>query len=213
MVSQADIKAMISVEKQKDLMGCDSSACFAEIGGALGAERIVAGSLGRVGALYVVTIRLIDAGKGQVLNHVQDNVEGKEDILVEAVSQLARSLMDPARPYGIGYVQLREPGVLAIDGKGARRAPFDREPVSQGTHELELKDPSGSSVWKQAIKIPPYQVTLLQAPVGPAWYTRWWLWTGVVVVAGGAVAGYMLTRPGPTPPPPASGGVTVSIHP
>jgi hypothetical protein len=211
-VSQADIATMISHERQKDLLGCNETSCFAEIGGALGADRLVAGSLGKIGALYVITIRHIDTVNSRVLGHVQDKVEGKVEILAEAVTQLTRSLLDPDQPYGLGFVRLREPGTLKIDGK-ARRAPVDREAVLQGSHEVVFLDPDGGEVWKQHVEIPPYQVTLLQAPIGPPWYTRWWLWTGVVVVAGGAAAAYLLTRPGPAAPGPASGNVTVTVHP
>lgn len=50
-IAKSDIASMLSLEQQKQVLGCDTdaSSCLAEIGGALGVKRVVAGSLGRVG--------------------------------------------------------------------------------------------------------------------------------------------------------------------
>ncbi len=47
----ADLNAMLQAEAAKDLLDCDDVSCAAEIGGAVGADRILAGSIGRIGNL------------------------------------------------------------------------------------------------------------------------------------------------------------------
>src|SRR3974377_675727 len=46
-IGQREITAMISLERQRDLLGCSDTACLAEIGGALGADQLVTASLGK----------------------------------------------------------------------------------------------------------------------------------------------------------------------
>jgi hypothetical protein len=45
-VSGRDVQAMLGFERARELAGCDDLACFAEIGGALGAQRILVSSVG-----------------------------------------------------------------------------------------------------------------------------------------------------------------------
>ncbi len=225
-IGQADVGAMLSLERQKDLLGCtDSSACLSEIGGALGADHLVAGSLGKIGTVFVVTLRLIDTQKSEVVRHVSDRVEGKDELLIEAVSQLARSLIDPARRAGQGFVRVRDAGVLSVDGTTVQAAPVDRLPLGRGSHEIALLDGSGKTVWRQRIDVAPYEVTSVGAPALPApaplpatppvvetaWYGHWWLWTAVGVVAAGAGAAYLATRPAASAA--SSGRVSISLTP
>jgi hypothetical protein len=49
-VSSADLSAMLSLEKQEDLLACeDNTSCLSEIGGALGVDLLVAGTVSKVG--------------------------------------------------------------------------------------------------------------------------------------------------------------------
>jgi hypothetical protein len=56
-VSQADIIAMLDYEKQKAVCTDGNDSCLAEIGAALGAERVIAGTIGRLGADYILAAR------------------------------------------------------------------------------------------------------------------------------------------------------------
>ena len=161
-IGQADVGAMLSLERQKDLLGCtDSSACLSEIGGALGASHLVAGSLGKIGTIFVITLRLIDTKKSEVVRHVSDRVEGKDELLVEAVSQLARSLIDPKRPIGQGFVTVRDAGALTIDGTVVQPAPVERLPLARGSHEVALLDGKGKALWRQRVDVAAYEVTVV----------------------------------------------------
>ncbi len=59
-ITSRDLEAILGFEAQKDLLGCDEATCIAEIGGALGVERIVAGHIGRVGSTFVVSIKVLN---------------------------------------------------------------------------------------------------------------------------------------------------------
>jgi hypothetical protein len=59
-IAGRDVKAMLSFEERRQILGCSDEACLAEIGGALGADRIVVSSVGKVGDSFLVTVKLID---------------------------------------------------------------------------------------------------------------------------------------------------------
>ncbi len=70
-VGADEIRAMIGFERQRQLLGCqESGSCLAEIGGALGAERLLLGSLSRFGNKYVLDLKLLQAKSGKVLEEV-----------------------------------------------------------------------------------------------------------------------------------------------
>ncbi|MBI3178087.1 MAG: hypothetical protein HYZ27_00400 [Deltaproteobacteria bacterium] len=62
-----DLNALLGVEQMKDAMGCDDVACAAEIGGALGAPYLVAGTLARLDDQAVLSLRLMDTRVPAVL--------------------------------------------------------------------------------------------------------------------------------------------------
>ena len=55
-ISSSDIEAMLNVEQQKDAFGCDDVTCAAEIGGALGAQYLITGSVSRLGEKLIVQL-------------------------------------------------------------------------------------------------------------------------------------------------------------
>ncbi len=60
-ISGADLARLVELETQRQLTDCDADdSCLAEIAGALGAERVVFGSVGRLGELTVISLSLFD---------------------------------------------------------------------------------------------------------------------------------------------------------
>src|SRR4051794_21934292 len=48
-ISESDIGALLGLERQKLMVGCDDDACLAQIGGALGVEYLLTSEASRVG--------------------------------------------------------------------------------------------------------------------------------------------------------------------
>ncbi len=63
----SDIKSLLSVDAQKQLLGCSDASCMATLGGAVNADLVVTGQVGRLGKLYVVTLKLLDAKDAKLL--------------------------------------------------------------------------------------------------------------------------------------------------
>lgn len=73
--------------------GCTSDACVVEVGQILGVEQIVAGSVGKLGELFTLNMRLIDVGSAKITHTV--NVDCRctvEDVLTKSTVDIARQL-------------------------------------------------------------------------------------------------------------------------
>ena len=96
-VGADEIRAMIGLEHEKSLLGCSDSSCLAEIGGALGAERLVLGTLSRFGDNYVLDLKLLDSRSAKVLAEGSAQFQ-EEGALPAAVAQSVESLFPGAKP-------------------------------------------------------------------------------------------------------------------
>lgn len=73
--------------------GCTSSECVVEAGQLIGVERMVAGSVGKVGSMFLVTIRMIDVQLGKIDKIVEEKITGKiEDVLEFGITNVARKM-------------------------------------------------------------------------------------------------------------------------
>lgn len=79
-----DIQSLMALEAGKQATGCESESCLAEIAGALGAELVVTGRVGRLGSLYVVKLSLIEPASASTL--------GLETLEAESVEDFAKRL-------------------------------------------------------------------------------------------------------------------------
>jgi hypothetical protein len=99
-MSEADMTAILGLERQKQMLGCADESCLAELGGALGVDRLITGSVGRIGGTLVVNITSLDPKKVRAVASVSERVKtDKDDAILEMlpgfVSQL---LLEPAAP-------------------------------------------------------------------------------------------------------------------
>ena len=59
-VAPEDMEA-ISAELERQLAGgCDETSCIAELGGALGAQFLITGTMGKLGSRYTINLKLVD---------------------------------------------------------------------------------------------------------------------------------------------------------
>jgi TolB-like protein len=93
-VSKADIAAIVGFEKQKALLGCsDDSSCLAEIGGALGVDYMLTGTVGQIGSRYRISLILVDVKKGKVAGRAADFCDKNEDALANAALSRVREII------------------------------------------------------------------------------------------------------------------------
>jgi hypothetical protein len=93
-LTQSDVAALLGVEKTRQMLGCAEAGCMAEIGGALGADRVVHGSLGRVGGSLVVNLSALDPRRASAAASVSERLRRAEDeAFLDALPSLADALL------------------------------------------------------------------------------------------------------------------------
>jgi hypothetical protein len=92
-VTQRDIVSILSLENQKAMLGCSTDACMAELGGALGADRLVAGDMARLGESFLLHVRVVEVKKVRVAAQADRRLRGGTiddvlDVLPAVVAEL-----------------------------------------------------------------------------------------------------------------------------
>jgi hypothetical protein len=76
---------------------CDEASCLVEVGQILGVERMVAGSIGKVGNFYTISLRMINVATGEILYTVNVDHKGSiEDVISKATGDAAVKLAHSA---------------------------------------------------------------------------------------------------------------------
>lgn len=135
---------------------CDTEECIVQVGKILGARKMIAGSVSRVGTLYSLQVRIIDIETSMVEHQAVADVSGIEDVLTSACESVANELAQkasgqtgitqpiegPDQPVVLTTGQVRvtstPPGATIIfDGREVGVAPATVQ-LSEGSHELLL---------------------------------------------------------------------------
>ena len=68
---------------------CATDACAIELGRLTGASGIVAGTVGKLGATYTVTVRLINVETGEIIARASEDCACAEDDLLGSMHRLS----------------------------------------------------------------------------------------------------------------------------
>jgi TolB-like protein len=102
-------------EQGFQLSGCTSTECAVEAGKLLGVEKMVTGSVGKIGELYNINVRLFDVGTGQIENTVSQKHEGSVEDLLDVINQVGIELASTSSTSG--PAKNIEKGDLEKDGR------------------------------------------------------------------------------------------------
>ena len=138
-MSSADIQAIIGLERLKDLAGCESdTSCFTELGGALGADFLIGGSVGKLGDKYNVTLSLVDNDKAEAKSRFQ-GAAGTASALTLTVKRGVGVLFKKTkevRSTGMLLIKTVPPGAsVKLNGKLAGNSPLSLD-MPAGDHEI-----------------------------------------------------------------------------
>ncbi len=95
-LTQRDIEAMLSTERQRQLLGSGScsaqGSCLEELSNAVGARYVVTGRLDQLGEKYLLTVSLLDTLSGQSLARPRAEASSGEELL-QAAEAVADQLL------------------------------------------------------------------------------------------------------------------------
>lgn len=94
-MTRQELGAVMTLERQKQLLGCQNDACAAEIAGALDVDRAVAGSVAKLGESWTVHLALLDARKAQALAHSDRRKKGSIDDVLDLLPGMVHELFSP----------------------------------------------------------------------------------------------------------------------
>lgn len=111
---------------------CSDEGCMVEMGQVLGVQRVITGSMGKLGELYLLNMRMIDVQTAKILKVVSEDIDGDIEKVVEYLERLAWNLTSSEqRPKPI--VQKSEP-----EGKEPEEKP--QQPEKNDTTIPQCKD-------------------------------------------------------------------------
>ena len=142
LVSREEMENIAKEQRFQVSDQCDSTSCYAEIGGALGAKKMVAGSVGKIGKTFTLTLKLIDIAKVKDVRTVNKDFSGEIDKFLPYVDQAGAELMGVVTaPIGGAGAPSIMPGVYKEDFSKLKRD------VSKGVGSLYIKTvPAGAKV-------------------------------------------------------------------
>ncbi len=159
-IGSSDIQAMISMEQQKQALGCDEDSCLAQLGGALGVPYLATGSLGTVGGRFVLNLKLLqveDARVAERVTKVYNDEKGLIDGLNGAVLDLVKSVNSKQKTASLPpqVASVKEPkgvksrvlsGSLLAVGLGVVAASYALVNSAQDTHDEERSVDSANAL-------------------------------------------------------------------
>lgn len=161
-ITAADVDSMLSLERKKDLVGCEDTSCLAEIGGALGVDLLISGNIGKLGDTFNVSLVLLDIKKATVRERFTTTA-GSESLLGGAVTRGVGVLFGSERMTGGSgtlLVRTNPPGgQVFVDDKLAGTEPVTIDDLAAGEHTVRGEAPG--LLGKSVAKVQPDQVTRL----------------------------------------------------
>lgn len=73
---------------------CDATSCLVEAGKLLGAEKIIGGCIGKIGAVFSVELQMVDVRSGKVERVFSEQVTGRPELLLESMRKSSFTFTD-----------------------------------------------------------------------------------------------------------------------
>lgn len=98
---KSDLEAAVRAEAMKDALGCNDVACYAELGGMVGADYVVSGVLTEVGSDLVIQLTVVNSRQAQRAGSVSRTVpiggSTSEAVLIQELTRAIEELMSKVR--------------------------------------------------------------------------------------------------------------------
>ena len=191
--------------------------CLGAIGKKLGVDVVVTGTVGAMGANYVLNIKAVDTKTSTSIRRIQSEpLRGSPDDLIEGVRVAAYNLLAPGQLHGSIQVQSDLVGAtVQLDGKTLGKTPLPNLGVisrqSLGKHRLRV-EAKGYSPFEEEVEVRFQKVSQVVVRLLPStivigtgrvqevrrepFYTKTWfiVGAGVAAVLVGAYVGYAVGK-------------------
>lgn len=121
---------------------CDNSECMVQVGRILGVQNLVVGSVGKVGRIFMMNVKIVDVGTGEVLKSLTETCECTiEQLLQETPPKIAKALDYEVRKGRAGtiLVNTEPPGAAVfLDQVQVGATPWKSGLLDPGRYRLAL---------------------------------------------------------------------------
>jgi hypothetical protein len=148
-------------------MACSSNLC-PDGGSARSCHGTALRTSFKVGTIYVLNLKLLNARLAMTVRHISKEIAGNEELLIEAVRQWGANLVDPSRIAGVGFVDIEGTYAVAVDGSPAGDGPLLHYVLQPGEHLIQWFDVNKQLVTEQKLRIAPYTVISVNPRAQPA---------------------------------------------
>lgn len=153
-ISSTERKRILDEQKYQSKSGCVDESCAVEIGQMLGAEKMIVGSVGKLGSIYRMSAKMLDIETGAIeRSGSYDTRNNIEDLLINGTSDIVEELIgtsyqnrigaEQSSNVKMGYISIitDPPGIsVHIDGeKIQQKTPIQEMELPVGRHTLVLK--------------------------------------------------------------------------
>ncbi len=90
-VERSNMESILE-EQGFQMSGCTSSECAVEAGKLLGVQKMVTGSIGKLGEIYNINLRLFDVTTGKIEQNISQKHEGSVEELLDIIGLLGKKL-------------------------------------------------------------------------------------------------------------------------
>ncbi len=82
-------------EQAFQMSGCTNNECAVEVGQLLGVRKMVTGTVGKIGSLFSISLRLVNVSTGKIEQTAAIEIKGSiEDVLVQGIPDAVKGLTD-----------------------------------------------------------------------------------------------------------------------
>ncbi|MCK5330550.1 MAG: outer membrane beta-barrel protein [Candidatus Marinimicrobia bacterium] len=122
---------------------CTTDECVVELGQLIGVSQMVAGSIGKVGEFYSVSVRIIDVESGKIIKVITYDHQGDiGGLLVRGMRSMAEEMLIDDKS-GTGYTTGRRSGSLKISARPGFSAGYSLAQLSESNSVYEMNSIAG----------------------------------------------------------------------
>jgi len=169
------IRAMLVLEKQKEMLGCHDASCLAEIGGALGVDYLVSGrvtALGGAGGAQTFTLDLTLSSvkraqrEGSSIETARSESE-LMGVIPRAVSRLTQRVL-AARSGRLVLASSEAGALVKVDDQVKGSTPLPGALTVPGGLRSVAVEKQGFVTWQKDVQVPPGKVVEERALLVPS---------------------------------------------
>jgi hypothetical protein len=151
-MERAEMQTVLKEQGFQQSGACDESSCLVEVGQMLGVDRMVAGSVGKVGGFYTISLRVINVATAEILYTVNVDLRGGIEEVIsglakDAAVQLAESAGGEVRKAAFAgksgdmYIKSSPSGAtVEIDGEQVSgKTPLTLQGVAAGERRIVVR--------------------------------------------------------------------------